>query len=85
MNEPARKEEQLVKKLTKSGNSYALLLDRAVLDLLNITPDTPLKITTNGEGLQVTPVRGDLNDPKFVAAANWAMEKYDRMLQRLAD
>ena len=32
----------MIKKLTKHGNSLALVVDRAVLDLLKIDADTPL-------------------------------------------
>jgi hypothetical protein len=39
----------MVKKLTKHGNSLALVLDRGVLDLLEIDADTPLNIKTDGK------------------------------------
>src|SRR5689334_8805743 len=38
----------MVKKLTKHGNSYALVIDKPIMDILNITDDTPLNITTDG-------------------------------------
>ncbi len=46
----------MVKTLTKHGNSWALIIDKAILDLLKIDPDTPLEVTTNGQTLSVTPV-----------------------------
>ncbi len=46
------------KTLTKHGNSYALIIDRAVMDLLHITPETALEIATDGEALVITPVSG---------------------------
>ena len=45
----------MIKKLIKHGNSQALLLDRAVLELLKITPETELEITTNGKKLIIEP------------------------------
>ena len=46
----------MVKTLVKHGNSYALVIDRAILDLLKITPDTPLEISTvDGKTLSVRP------------------------------
>ena len=30
----------MIKKLTKHGNSWALIIDKPVLDLLNINPET---------------------------------------------
>jgi len=48
----------LIKRLTKYGNSLALVLDRPVLNLLGIDDDTPLEITTpDGKRLQITPVK----------------------------
>jgi antitoxin component of MazEF toxin-antitoxin module len=47
----------LVKKLTKIGNSLALIIDRPVLDLLHIPIDAPLEISTpDGKKLEITPV-----------------------------
>ena len=39
----------------KHGNSYALVIDKPILDLLNIRPDTPLTISTDGEQLLISP------------------------------
>ena len=43
----------MIKKLTKHGNSWALVIDKAVLELLNIDPETPLEIATDGQTLIV--------------------------------
>jgi len=45
----------MIKTLVKHGNSYALVIDKPILDLLNIRPDTPLKVSTDGESLLVSP------------------------------
>ncbi len=47
----------MIKRLTKHGNSLALVIDRSVLDLLDISADTPLSLTTDGKCLVVAPVR----------------------------
>jgi antitoxin MazE len=36
----------MVKKLTKHGNTLALVIDRPILDLLNIDPETPFEVST---------------------------------------
>ena len=33
----------MVKNLTKHGNSYALIIEKPIMELLNIEPETPLK------------------------------------------
>ncbi len=38
----------MVEKLTKDGNSLALIIDRPILDLLKIDPETPLDVSTDG-------------------------------------
>jgi antitoxin MazE len=43
----------MIKRLIRHGNSFVLLIDRPILDLLKIRPDTPLEITTNGEHITV--------------------------------
>ena len=45
----------MLKKLTKHGNSLALVIDRPILELLNIDTDTPLDISTDGRRLIVAP------------------------------
>jgi antitoxin component of MazEF toxin-antitoxin module len=47
----------LLKKLTKYGNSLALIIDRPVLDLLHIPADAQLEISTpDGKKLEIRPV-----------------------------
>lgn len=46
----------MIKKLTKFGNSMAVILDKPLLEILNILPDTELKISTDGKSLIITPI-----------------------------
>lgn len=75
----------MVKRLTKHGNSLALVLDRGVLDLLEIDADTPLSITTDGKCLIVTPVRDPERQKRFRAAFEKVNKRYGPALKRLAD
>ena len=43
----------MVKYLTKHGNSFALVIDRPILDLLKIRPADPLEVTTDGQRIVV--------------------------------
>jgi len=45
----------MLKKLVKYGNSNALVLDRAILDLLNIGEGSVVKLSTDGKSLTITP------------------------------
>ena len=75
----------MVKRLTKHGNSLALVIDRGVLNLLEIDADTPLSVTTDGKCLIVTPVRDPEREKRFRAAIAEGNRKYGKMLKRLAD
>lgn len=74
----------MMKKLTKHGNSLALIIDRAVLDLLNIDADTPLEISTDGEVLVVSPVRDQNRRARFRKAVESANQRFGGALRRLA-
>ena len=44
----------MLKKLVKYGNSTALILDRAILELLNMGEGSTVKLTTDGKSLIIT-------------------------------
>ena len=75
----------MVKRLTKHGNSLALVIDRGVLDLLEIDAGTPLSVTTDGKSLVVTPVKNERRERAFRAALGEGNRRYGRMLKRLAN
>jgi antitoxin component of MazEF toxin-antitoxin module len=48
----------MIKKLSRYGNSHALVIDKAIMDLLKIDGQTPLEISTpDGCSLVIKPVR----------------------------
>lgn len=75
----------MIKKLSKHGNSLALVMERGVLDLLDIDADTPLDISTDGEVLIISPVRDKKRRKKFEDAVAETNRKYGRALKKLAD
>jgi antitoxin component of MazEF toxin-antitoxin module len=74
----------MTKKLTKHGNSYALVIDRPILELVGINQDTELDISTDGQVLIVSPVRDAEHRSKVEAALEKVDRKYSRALKRLA-
>ncbi len=75
----------MIKKLTKHGNSLALVIYRSVLDLLKIDRETPLDISTDGQALIISPVRDVERLDRFQKALESANRKYGRALERLAE
>jgi antitoxin component of MazEF toxin-antitoxin module len=58
----------VIKRLTRHGNSLALVIDRAILELLKVDPDTPLELTTDGDVLVLRPLRDQSRRARFEAA-----------------
>lgn len=83
--EQSREGPPVVKRLTKHGNSLALVIERGVLDLLDVNAETPLSVTTDGKCLIITPVREPQRDKRFRAALAEGNRRYGKMLKRLAD
>ena len=74
----------MLKKLTKHGNSLALVIDRPILELLKIDADTTLDISTDGEKLTIGPAKPSERRRKFDAAQAKAHQKLSGAFQKLA-
>jgi antitoxin MazE len=73
------------KKLIKHGNSLALVIDKPILEVLQISADTPLELTTNGDSLLVSPVRDKRRQKKLRASLDKINSKFGDDLKRLAE
>jgi antitoxin MazE len=75
----------MLKKLIRHGNSLALVIDKWILDSLDIDEQTPLDISTDGNLLIISPVRDENRQNAFSEALAKTNNKYRRMLKSLAD
>ena len=75
----------MIKTLIKHGNSLALVIDKPILEMLQVTPDTPLELTTNGESLLVSPVRDAARKKRLHKSLDKINRKYGDDLRRLAE
>jgi antitoxin MazE len=73
------------KRLTRTGNSLALVLDRPLLEAAGIMPDTELEVSTNGDVIVISPVRGPSRTRRFKAAADEINAEYAGVFKRLAE
>lgn len=73
------------KRLVKHGNSYALVIDKSIRDLLRIDTDTPLELATNGDVLIISPLRGEERSLELKRILEKTNRKYGPMLKRLAE
>lgn len=75
----------MIKRLTAHGNSSALVIEKAILELLNITLNTPLEVTTDGKNLIVSPVHDKKRRTQFNSALGRVNKRHNKTLKRLAE
>jgi antitoxin MazE len=74
----------MIKRLTSLGNSAALIIDKPILELLHITPQTDLNITTDGKSLIIAPVGTVMADADFKAAHDRVLKRHSKTFKKLA-
>ena len=75
----------MLKKLTRTGNSLALVLDKRLLDQVGIDADTPLEVSTDGQIIVISPVRGRRRTAKLKAIVAETHARYGGAFRRLAE
>jgi antitoxin component of MazEF toxin-antitoxin module len=75
----------MTKKLIRHGNSLALVIDKPILEMLDISDDTPLEVTTNGDVLLISPIRDKGRQKKLRASLDKINQKFGKDLKRLAE
>ncbi len=80
-----KREVGVVKKLVSHGNSAALIIDKPILELLNLDMDTPLEITTDGRSLIISPVGTAERQKKFSSVLEKVNEAHGKTLKKLAE
>ena len=70
------------KRLSAIGNSLGLVIEKPILELLDIDRDTELEMTTDGQRLIITPVQQ--RRAKVLAAAKRVMDAHDKTFRKLA-
>lgn len=73
------------KRLTKTGNSVALVLDRPLLKATGIDADTVVEISTDGDVIVVTPVRSRKRSARLASALDEINARYAGVFKRLAE
>ncbi|MFL6245743.1 MAG: AbrB/MazE/SpoVT family DNA-binding domain-containing protein [Thermoanaerobaculia bacterium] len=73
------------KKLTRTGNSVALVLDKPLLEELGLDENSDVEISTNGDVLVMTPVRERSRRRKLNQILDELDEQYAGVFRRLAE
>ena len=75
----------MVKRLTKTGNSLALVLDRPLLEATNIDAETELEISTDGDVIVISPLRDERRTASFRKGVESINRRYAGVFRRLAE
>ncbi len=73
------------KKLTKTGNSLALVLDKPLLDRVGIDASTSLEVSTDGQVIVISPVRSRQRTAQLKRVVEEAHRRYAGAFRRLAE
>jgi antitoxin MazE len=73
------------KKLTRTGNSLALVLDRGLLEATGIRATTSLEVSTDGEVIVISPVRSAKRTDRLRRVMERAHARYGGTFRRLAE
>ena len=72
------------KRLTRSGNSLALVIDRPILEATGIGPETPLEVSTDGDVIVITPQRDPARAEKLRRGIEEMHRRYGGVFRRLS-
>ena len=75
----------MIKKLSRHGKNWALIIDRSIWELLGIDEHTALEVTTDGQALVVAPARSKKQRKRFEGALADTNERYGKALKRIAE
>jgi antitoxin component of MazEF toxin-antitoxin module len=75
----------MIKKLTKTGNSLALVLDKPLLERCHLDADTPVEVSTDGRVIIVSPVPDKKRMARIKEASDEIEREYSDVFRRLAE
>jgi antitoxin component of MazEF toxin-antitoxin module len=74
----------MVKTMIQHGNSSALVIDKPIMELLDIEQNTPLEIVTDGKNIIISPVREADRLDRLSSSLDKINAKHSRTLKKLA-
>ena len=73
-----------IKRLTKLGNSQALVIDKMTLAQMGLTEAGEVQMTLHGQQLVITPVKPRISADNLRESVDRVLDKYDDLFRRLA-
>jgi antitoxin component of MazEF toxin-antitoxin module len=75
----------MVKKLIQHGNSVALIIDKPIMEILNITSETSFELSTDGKNLILSPQIENDQEKTIIHSLEKINKKYGAVLRRLGE
>ena len=75
----------MVKKLIQHGNSVALVIDKPIMEMLNITNETTFELSTDGRNLILSPQVENNQEINIIHSLEKINKKYGKVLKRLGE
>jgi antitoxin MazE len=72
----------MMKKLSTIGNSLGIVIEKPILELLDIDRNTELEMTTDGQRLIIEPIRQ--RRKRVLASSKKIMDAHDKTFRKLA-
>ncbi|TWU35376.1 hypothetical protein Q31b_54720 [Novipirellula aureliae] len=79
------REGSMIKKLVKHGNSWAIVIDRPILDLLKIDPESQVELTTDGRTINIAPHCEADKKTSIRTARKAVNKKHSKAFKKLAE
>ena len=75
----------MVKKLIQHGNSVALVIDKPIMEMLNITSETTFDLATDGRNLILSPQVENQPETDILHSLEKINKRYGTVLKRLGE
>ena len=75
----------MIKKLIQHGNSAALVIDKPIMEMLNITNETTFEISTDGKNLILSPQVEYDQEKDIMRSLEKINKKYGPVLKKLGE
>jgi len=75
----------MIKKLIQHGNSSAIILDKPIMELLQIDNETLLEVSTDGKNIILSPVKDKRRLNKLNQSLSRINRKHHSTLKKLAE
>ena len=75
----------MIKKLIRHGNSAALVIDKPIMEMLNITNETMFEMHTDGKNLILSPQNECNQEQNILDSLEKINKKYGSVLKRLGE